>query len=89
MNLNSIFLIMIACGFATFLLLLVSPAESKSRGRDGGSLPGSNRPTISKPSNHVSIDISSKAFGSEKVVAFPAGVYVGGEIVNKVNLNPF
>ena len=89
MNLNSIFLILIGCGFATFLLLLVSPAESKSTGRDGGGLPGGNRPMILKPSNKPSTDVSRKVFGSKKVIAFPAGAYLGEKVVNKVNCNQF
>ena len=89
MNFNSIFLNMIACGFAAFLFLLVSPAESKSTGRDGSGLPGGNRPIILKPSNKPSIDVSTKAFGSKKAIAFPAGAYLGDKVVNKVDCNPF
>ena len=89
MNLKSIFLNMIACRFATFLFLIVSPAESKSTGRDGGGLPGGNRPMILNPSNKPSIDVSRKTFGSKKVIAFPAGAYLGEKVVNKVNCNPF
>ena len=89
MNLKSMLVSIINCGFATFLFLLVSPAENKSRDRGGGGLPGGNRPTILKPLNKSIIDVSRKAFDSKEVVAFPAGAYVGGKIVNKVNFNPF
>ena len=81
MNLKSILMSIIVFGFATFLSLLVSPAASKGDGY------GTRRPMIRPgiPAYKSSLDVSSKTFGPEKVVAFAAGAYVGGKVANKVN----
>ena len=82
MNSKSALMCIIVFGFATFLSLLVSPVESKSPGH--GNRPVGNQ-QFQELTYRPPLDVSRKTFGSEKVVAFAAGAYVGGKVVSEVN----